>query len=34
MKINIHNYETYFLSYIDNELTAAEKIEVEIFLKE
>jgi hypothetical protein len=34
MKINIHNYETYFLSYIDNELTTAEKNEVEIFLKE
>ena len=34
MKINIHNYETYFLYYIDNELTAAEKIELEIFLKQ
>jgi hypothetical protein len=34
MKINIHNYETYFLSYIDNELSAAEREEVAAFLKE
>lgn len=34
MKINIHNYEPYFLSYIDNELSVAEKKEVELFLLE
>jgi hypothetical protein len=34
MKINIHNYEAYFLSYIDNELSAAGIKEVNLFLKE
>ena len=34
MKINNQNYETYFLLYIDNELSALEKIEVEQFIKE
>ena len=34
MKINNQNYETYFLSYIDNELSADEKKEVELFIKE
>jgi hypothetical protein len=34
MKINNQNYETYFLLYIDNELTALEKVEVELFIKE
>lgn len=34
MKINLQNYESYFLSYIDNELSLADKIEVEQFIKE
>lgn len=34
MKINNQNYETYFLLYIDNELSALEKMEVEQFIKE
>ncbi len=34
MKINIQNYESYFLSYIDNELTSTEKKEVELFIQE
>ena len=33
MKINLQNYESYFLSYIDNELTADEKLAVENFIK-
>jgi hypothetical protein len=34
MKINIQNYETYFLFYIDNELSAEEIMEVEKFVKD
>jgi hypothetical protein len=34
MKINTQNYETYFLSYIDNELSADEKREIELFILE
>ena len=34
MKINIQNYESYFLSYIDNELSSKEKKEVELFIQE
>jgi hypothetical protein len=34
MKINIQNYESYFLSYIDNELSSTEKKEVELFIQE
>lgn len=34
MKINIQNYETYFLLYIDNELPVVEKRGVERFIKE
>ncbi len=34
MKINIQNYESYFLSYIDNELSSLEKKEVELFIQE
>ena len=34
MKINNQNYETYFLLYIDNELSALEKMEVEQFIKD
>jgi hypothetical protein len=34
MKINLQTYESYFLSYIDNELSLADKIEVEQFIKE
>ena len=30
--INEKNYETYFMSYIDNELNAAERAAVEAFL--
>jgi hypothetical protein len=33
MKINIQNYETYFLLYIDNELSAADRSEVELFIQ-
>jgi len=34
MKINRNNYEEYFLLYADNELSQAEKNEVEIFVKQ
>jgi hypothetical protein len=34
MKINIQNYETYFLLYIDKALSAADCSEVEIFIQE
>ncbi len=33
MNINRNNYEEYFLLYIDNELSATEKAEVEMFLQ-
>ena len=32
MMINENNYETYFMSYIDNELNAAERAAVEAFV--
>jgi len=34
MKINITNYEVYFLMYVDNELSAEQKIAVENFIQE
>jgi hypothetical protein len=34
MKIDRHNYEEYFLLYIDNELTVEQKKQVELFIKE
>jgi hypothetical protein len=34
MKIDRHNYEEYFLLYIDNELTVDQKKQVELFIKE
>jgi hypothetical protein len=34
MKIDIQNYETHFLSYIDNELSANERLAVENFIIE
>ena len=34
MIVNIHNYETYFLLYVDNELSAKEKALVELFVQQ
>ncbi len=34
MKIERHNYEEYFLLYIDNELTVEQKKQVELFVKD
>ena len=34
MKINNQNYESYFLLYVDNELSTAEQKEVELFIQE
>jgi len=34
MKIDRHNYEEYFLLYIDNELSVEQKNEVELFVKQ
>jgi len=34
MIVNVQNYETYFLLYIDNELSATEKATVELFIQQ
>jgi hypothetical protein len=34
MKINNQNYESYFLLYVDNELSTAEQKELELFIQE
>ncbi len=34
MNINLNNYESFFLLYVDNELSAAEKVCVDGFIKE
>ncbi len=34
MNININNYESFFLMYVDNELSATEKATVDAFIKE
>lgn len=34
MKIDMHNYEEFFLLYIDNELSASQKAAVELFVQE
>jgi anti-sigma factor RsiW len=34
MKVDRHNYEDYFLLYVDNELTAEQKKQVELFIRE
>ena len=34
MKIDRHNYEEYFLLYVDNELSVEQKNEVELFVKQ